>query len=158
MAANPEPWNYVPKNPNWLPTLNHRLMACYLCTTYMANASNTTFTINHTIKLKRRNVVSDRNVQYLLSCKGDRSITQGCKMPESLLLAGLSKQQAQLPSKLLLEVVWLLSQVCDCMRAVHPAGLSRTAPLSQLQQHHEPAQMQGIRQAALHDLRRFQRP
>jgi len=87
-----------------------------------------------------------------------RSIIQGCKTPESLLLAGLSKQQAQLPSKLLLEPVQLLHQVCDCLRAVHPAGLPRTAPLSQLQQHHEPAQMQGPWQEALHDLGRFQRP
>ncbi len=79
-------------------------------------------------------------------------------MPESLLLAGLSKQQAQLPSKLLVEPVQLLPQVCDCMRALHPAGLPRTAPPSQWQQHHGPAQMQGLWQEALHDLGRFQRP
>ncbi len=83
---------------------------------------------------------------------------QGCKTPESLLLAGLSKQQAQLPSKLLLEPVQLLPQVCDCTRAVHPAGLSHMASLSQLQQHHEPAQMLGLWQAALDDVGRFQRP
>ena len=52
----------------------------------------------------------------------------------------------------------LLPQVCDCMRALRPAELSRTAPLSQLQQHHEPAQMQGLWQEAFHDPRHFQRP
>ncbi len=79
-------------------------------------------------------------------------------MPESLLLARWSKQQAQLPSKLLLEPVQLLPQVSDCTRAVHPAGLSRMAPLSQLQQHHEPAQMLGLWQEALHGLGRLQQP